>query len=550
MSTKAYNGMLFENVDSTGQAKLAVIDIAGNGDTCTQFAVFKDTKELDSLLTKDLYDTNSSKFHALKNLAQFFPVRRELPEFVAHCRGFLPEFRTLVDYIDKHNLTTGKPNKCLLADGDKIIQKYTTEGNWYCTRLNIMLALDKLDSENALYAKKLKACVGWQTPKWRGLTYRGALHNPLEIFVMAFKYIFFFPGFISTSMDPSKIIFKEYPESGGNPLGTYQNVIFEIDTSSFPNFSTIIKSHQTAYDESESLLSCYNIYKWKGLRVVNNIMIISLEVLNPELVRDMDKKEITGLHNNLPTEWLGKKGEIMRTRDVAPVVLTNNVKTLFESYGRLKNINFKNLLNANFDSVSVVAQQNKSCVSNFPKTGASITGVDLTILEAEQRANLETGKAKIKIDVEKQLGIQQPKQPEIQQPKQSLVITTDFGTIIVEKNQAPVDLAKPKEEPEIPKKEESPANFDKSKLEIQKEEQLLDEKLLEVEKKRQLLAEKILKLEEKSKLLSEKLLEVKKKKDELSTDAIGPDQSLNNSDSHAKITPGEIKPGFQCGTFC
>ena len=317
-------------------------------------------------------------------------------------------------------------------------------------------------------------------------------------------------------MDPSKIIFNKYPNSGENPHSAYQNVIFEIDTSNFPNFSTIIKPHQTAYDESESLLSCYNIYKWKGLRVVNDIMIISLEVMNPELVRDMDKKEITGLHNNLPTEWLGKKGEIMRTRYITPATLINNVKSLFESYGKLKNINFKDLLNANFDSVKVVSQPNKSCVSNFPKNGSSITGIDLTKLESEQTANLTVDKAKIKIDVEKQLGIETPNQlgiktpnqPEIQKPMQAntiknkpLVILTDYGTIIVEKkDQSPVDLGKTKEL-ETAKKEDPAANLEKTKLEIQKKEQLLEEKLLEVEKKDQLLSEKLLEVEKKDKEL-------------------------------------------------
>ena len=83
MSTKAYNEMLFENVDSTGQVKLGIFGNNSDDEECTQFAVFKNTSELDSLLTKELYDTNSSKFHSLKNLAKFFPVRRDATSIIS-----------------------------------------------------------------------------------------------------------------------------------------------------------------------------------------------------------------------------------------------------------------------------------------------------------------------------------------------------------------------------------------------------------------------------------------------------------------------------------
>ena len=509
ISNDTYNGLLLESTDCDGNVTLSILGTIGH-DLTTQMAVLKNTDELDSLFNKDLYDTNSAKFHSLKNLAQFFPVRRELSTFVTQCRGFLPDFRVLVKYVQKFNLTTAEPNKCLLPKGDEIIQKYTTEQNWFCTRLNIMLALDKLDNDNAIYTKKLKACVGWQTPKWRGLCYRGALHSPMEIFVMAFKYIFFFPGFISTSMDPSKIIFKEYPDWGANATAMYQNVIFEIDTSNFPNFSTIIKNHQTIFDESESLLSCYNIYRWKGLRIVNNIMIISLEVLNPDLVRDIDNKEITGLHNNLPIEWMRKQGEIMRTRNISPITLKTNVERLFESYGRNTNVNFKDLLNTNFISTSVNAQPNKSCVSNFPKTGTSITGIDLTKLEQEQEANLETNKAKIKMEVEKQLGIQKPAaQPEFQKPAAQPEFQKPAAQLGIQKPAAQPEFQKPAAQPGIQKPAAQPGIQKPNEFDTIKK----DELLMDLEKPKF----KVTWIEKKEYLLSEKLLDVET---ELSPDPV------------------------------
>jgi hypothetical protein len=41
--------------------------------------------------------------------------------------------------------------------------------------------------EYALYAAQLKSCIDWQTPKWKGVCWRGALHSPLEILLMAVK---------------------------------------------------------------------------------------------------------------------------------------------------------------------------------------------------------------------------------------------------------------------------------------------------------------------------------------------------------------------------
>lgn len=45
----------------------------------------------------------------------------------------------------------------------------------------------------------------------------------------------------------------------------YQNCLFEIDTSEYPDASTLLLSEDLSKfheDEKESLLSCYNIYEW------------------------------------------------------------------------------------------------------------------------------------------------------------------------------------------------------------------------------------------------------------------------------------------------
>jgi hypothetical protein len=161
-----------------------------------------------------------------------------------------------------------------------------------------LLALDQIKDMNisntpqqqyAHYVGELKACLGWQTPKWSGLAWRGALHSPVELFMMATKGtfvapqhspllgIFFIPSFVSTSISPKCIIFdrfkrRDYDEEikTGMPKG-HQNCIFEFDTSEWPDFSSLLLDpSQAEYCETEreNLLSCYNVYEWVGYQMI------------------------------------------------------------------------------------------------------------------------------------------------------------------------------------------------------------------------------------------------------------------------------------------
>jgi len=195
----------------------------------------------------------------------------------------------------------------------------------------------------ASYAKDLKSCIGWQTPKYSGKVYRGALHSPMEIFMMSFKHYFYIPSFTSTATSPEKMILTPFPKDP-KPNTGYQNVIFEIDTTEFPNFSTIILPGQTDFDESESLLSCYNIFSWQGFRVnrwenpqanvVHYIPVISLNIEDYVFNHDLDKQCIIGPVVAVNEKWMGGKGETVMTRMMTSETLIQNVASLWDSYDR------------------------------------------------------------------------------------------------------------------------------------------------------------------------------------------------------------------------
>lgn len=239
--------------------------------------------------------------------------------------------------------------KLLTAAGNEIIRQYTTKENWWCTRINLLLATDLLTDEHPEYAdfaKQLKCCIGWQTPKWKGYVYRGALHCPLELFVFAFKRRFYIPSFTSSSIDPNALFANAWFD--GAPAGNFQNVKFEINTSEYPNFTTIIKDEQTKYkSEKECLISCYNIFEWVGYRFEKGWPIVTLKILNYERYNDsVDQLIKEGTTAELPLTWMEKKGEIPRSRKMTPAQLNYNLCSLFRSYQ--KNYGKMEWLNADF----------------------------------------------------------------------------------------------------------------------------------------------------------------------------------------------------------
>lgn len=244
----------------------------------------------------------------------------------------------------------------------------------------MLLAVDMIKGKWAQYAKELKSCIGWQTPKYSGLVFRGALHSPLEIFMMSFKRRFYIPSFTSTSMYPETMILEPCPDDP-DPKRGYQNVIFEIDTSEYPNFSTIILPHQSPYNEKECLLSCYNIFSWQGFRinkwvhpktkVVYNMPVVSLKVEDYENYHDLENKCIVGPSGSVPEKWMSKRGDNVRSRNATPERMALVLQELWESYDR----NFGNSMD----------DQTKKMIDPYPLSWLNASfAVNPTLLEHHQ----------------------------------------------------------------------------------------------------------------------------------------------------------------------
>ena len=313
-----------------------------NDGSTTSCAKVIDIHELQKLIeSNEFEDVNSAAFHTIKQLVGFIVVRSKMENYLKYVNGFMHDFN---DFAKRGDLTLLQPNKKLTVQGESVLQKYTTAKNWYCTRVNLLLAIDLINGEHATYAKQLKACIGWQTPKYIGKVYRGMLLSPFELFTMAFKKTFYIPSFTSAAICPEKIIFSPVPMCP-KPYTGYQNVILEIDTSEFPNFSTIIQCNQSDFDESECLMSCYNIYSWQGLRVIKytcvktqevvNVPIISLKLENYNSVHDLDTQTVKGDHDDLNEIWVQKKvSQVQCNKLITPETFIANFNTLIVSYNR------------------------------------------------------------------------------------------------------------------------------------------------------------------------------------------------------------------------
>lgn len=92
------------------------------------------------------------------------------------------ERNRLINYEDFYTQRTKERE--VTDEGKEVIRRYTSEDGWWCTRINLELATDLIPvepPEHHLFVKQLKCCIGWQTPKHKGLVYRGALHSPMEV---------------------------------------------------------------------------------------------------------------------------------------------------------------------------------------------------------------------------------------------------------------------------------------------------------------------------------------------------------------------------------
>lgn len=271
-------------------------------DNITHISTINDFSQYEQILAND--NINDNTFHILKEICSFFPVRTKGKRYQKHCMGlYHKELRDKI--VKEHNI-------------NQILRRYTSEGNWFCTRINIYLALDAEPlTKYSDYIKELKCCIGWQKPKHSGLCYRGARMCATEIGTYMFKECFYIPSFTSTSTVKSVAL--------NNFKG---NTLFEIDTSEFNNFTTLIKPEQTKYTaESENLISCYNVYQYIGYTYDPNdtYVTLKLKLVNYDLANDIETHSIKGAeHGNLP-EGIIKGSDEKKDRNVSAKDLNDHL---------------------------------------------------------------------------------------------------------------------------------------------------------------------------------------------------------------------------------
>lgn len=339
-------------VDLDGSAKVSALYHTGSGgNTVVGMATSLAQKEMKELFADTAFwQLNSNKFHVLKEKASsFFPIRCKLSAFIDNVwnpYGWLPDFNSYI-------VRGSGQEKYLTQRGLEVLKRYTSEENWFCTRINLLLVTDKIRDMNngdpkqqyAHYVGELKACIGWQTPKWQGLVWRGALHSPVELFMMAIKGTFFIPSFVSTSISPKNIIWDAYDadkvekeKRQGLKLG-HQNCIFEIDTSEWPDFSTLLldPAHSEYCDtERENLISCYNVYQWVGYQLIKYkgevTPLVRLKLVHYNKIMDFQTQSVKTHHFPVDASWIEKRGEGYLQRSWSPKQLHRKFMYLRERF--------------------------------------------------------------------------------------------------------------------------------------------------------------------------------------------------------------------------
>jgi hypothetical protein len=269
---------------------------------------------MEVLFNKDL---KPEDYKEIVKECSFLACRTKGKNYVETCMGF---------YNDEQL-------KAVRAEKDAVIRAYTAQHPIVYPLININLAFDasKEVQDRILpgqtigsseFIKKLKCCIGSQYPKHKGICWRGTSLNPVELLMMFLKVCFYIPSFVSTSLD-RKVALKP-PFKG--------NVLFEIDTSEFNEFSTIIQSYQTNYpEEKECLISCYNIYKWMGFKVESYAVVVKLKLVKYHITNDADTNSIKDAkHGDIPEKIFKSGHQDLSNKNLPPQKLFDTVNKLIE----------------------------------------------------------------------------------------------------------------------------------------------------------------------------------------------------------------------------
>lgn len=190
---------------------------------------------------------------------------------------------------------------------------------------------------------------------------------------MAFKKCFYIPSFITTCIDPDSLDFEVWDDAKCDLRKNFHNVLLEIDTSAYPNFSTILQPSQSDryYACKESLISCYNIFEWVGYKLVKiwvdldsenerqiEVPMVSLRISDYENVNDLENHRVKGPSSPIPEEWILGRAAALKSRETGPSQLNKNFQDLIGSYARNGGKQYPlDWLKANFSGSEEIRQQ-------------------------------------------------------------------------------------------------------------------------------------------------------------------------------------------------
>lgn len=209
-------------------------------------------------------------------------------------------------------------------------------------QVDIALTTDLIKDEVVDFVRKLRACVKWQTPKWQGKVYVAARHSPVELLTMVFKSHFQLPTFVLASLNPESVLTWSASDN--------YNVVFEIDISSFPSYSTIVP-------DNKCLLTCYNNYRWTGYKLVNATVDgqqVAVPLVSLSVEGTYNYSEYGGEGHpvrRVPLDWTRKDASAWDLT-VSPAALNEKFRELTETFDKTCDDEHKLIwLNATFDGV-------------------------------------------------------------------------------------------------------------------------------------------------------------------------------------------------------
>lgn len=324
-------GLQFDDNKHSDKPQLEYMKVIGSDDVTPSGMSFGFDSELLLRKTIDWIDKTANPFlrpgfeYLWATVAAYIPTRRLTSDTPPLLRPWTPE--EMAQYIDPYSH---------YDEVNRALKQYTENKNYVYSVLNFALSAHATTALPVLIPaiRNLRNAIIHQQEKYRGIVYRGSVASASEVFWMIHKGTFYLPSFISTSTEESSAYWEPIDFSTNEMRGRH-NVMYVIDTREFPDYSTLIKDHQSNYEEKENLLACYNLYEFQRYEysAEDGKFRVYLKLKDPT----EHQPKIDQVLERAISRWVTKhSGENNRTRQVQPALLANLTRLMHESYLRLR----------------------------------------------------------------------------------------------------------------------------------------------------------------------------------------------------------------------